>query len=548
MSSITAVPKGVVNVFINIFGNGKGGWQAIANSIAGVAVVLALKKAQKMGLKKVGQALIMLILEKALFAGETLNKELEKEAIKTHDDLFTLPYHAPMEIGFPEEGQSAEKLLATLREFKTGDLDPATGKTFAYVYTPFEKAGEKLNEDAVKIFGNYNALNPSAFPSLRKMEVEVVEMCKFMTGDIKGVTGSMTAGGTESILMAVKVAREYGRKQLGIEEPECVLPVSAHPAFAKAGHYLGVKMVWCDVHAETQACDMKSMKAAINANTVLLVGSAPSYPCGTMDPIKDIAALADRKKLLCHVDACYGGFVIPWLEKIGRDIPPWDFRTKGVTSISMDCHKYGFTTKGASCVMYRNRELRKLQYFAFTQWTGGLFVSPSMLGTRAGGPIASTWCTMHYYGQNGYKEICRKLIETTDYLREEVSKMPGIKVLGSPCMCSMGIVSTDKDINLFAVADQMEKLGGWKMEQNTTPQGLHFTVLPPHAAVKELLIEHMAEGIKIVKSDPKKYANEGSAATYGMVAKIPDDAIVDKFMVQLMDVLYVPDARVKAAK
>eukprot|EP00729_Bicosta_minor_P003909 gene3909-22992_t len=456
--SITAVPKGVVNVFINIFGNGKGGWQAIANSIAGVAVVLALKKAQKMGLKKVGQALIMLILEKAPFAGETLNKELEKEAIKTHDDLFTLPY---------VEGQSAEKLLATLREFKTGDLDPATGT-----------AGEKLNEDAVKIFGNYNALNPSAFPSLRKMEVEVVEMCKFMTGDIKGVTGSMTAGGTE----AVKVAREYGRKQLGIEEPECVLPVSAHPAFAKAGHYLGVKMVWCDVHAETQACDMKSMKAAINANTVLL----------------DIAALADRKKLLCHVDACYGGFVIPWLEKIGRDIPPWDFRTKGVTSISMDCHKYGFTTKGASCVMYRNRELRKLH-----------------------GP------------ENGYKEICRKLIETTDYLREEVSKMPGIKVLGSPCMCSMGIVSTDKDINLFAVADQMEKLGGWKMEQNTTPQGLHFTVLPPHAAVKELLIEHMAEG---------------SAATYGMVAKIPDDAIVDKFMVQLMDVLYVPDARVKAAK
>jgi len=545
MSAITAVPKALINVFINLLGNGKGGWQAIANSIAGVAIIMILKKVKKLGLKKSAQNLIMLFLEKAPFAGETLNKELEKEAMKTHDDLFKLPYHAPTECGFPEKGQPAKQILAKLEEFKAGDLDPATGRTFAYVYTPFEEAAEALNIDAVKIFGNYNALNPSAFPSLRKMEVEVVEMCKFMTGDIKGVTGSMTAGGTESILMAIKVAREYGRTQMGIEEPECVLPVTAHPAFAKAGHYLGVKMVWTPVH-DSQTADMAAMKAAITANTVILVGSAPSYPCGTMDPLTEIAALADRKGLLCHVDACYGGFVIPWLEKIGRDIPPWDFRVKGVTSISMDCHKYGFTTKGSSCVMYRNRELRKLQYFAFTQWTGGLFVSPSMLGTRAGGPIASTWATMHYYGQEGYKDICRKLIEATDYLRDEVSKMPGIKVQGSPCMCSMGIVNTDPDINLYAVADQMEKLGGWKMEQNTTPQGLHFTVLPPHCPVKELMIEHMKEAIRIVKSDPKKYAGEGSAGAYGMVAKIPDDAIVDKFMVQLMDVLYVPDARVKA--
>jgi len=535
----------VLSLVLQILANGGGKRQTLANAIAAAAVMYITKRSYKMGPKKVLAYVIGLLLDGVPGASGVLDTALLKDAEKTTREIFD-DYDKkcrPRSIGFPKEGVPVKEVVDQLQFLQKCDVSAADGKLFAYVYTPFKKASSQLNDDAVKIFGNFNALNPSMYPSLRKMEVEVVEMCRWMTGNVEGIAGSMTAGGTESILMAIKTAREFARETKGITEPECVLCYTAHPAFAKAGHYLGVKMVWVEQDPDTQMAVLGATEAAINKNTIILVGSAPSYPCGVMDPIEGLAKMAQKHDLLMHVDACYGGFFLPWLEKIGKPVPLWDFRIPGVTSMSMDMHKFGFTAKGASTVLYRSRTLRRYQYYAFTQWPGGLFVSPSMLGTRAGGPIASAWATLQHYGQDGYMENARKLMETAEYLQKEFCKVPGIKMIGNPVMCAMGITSTDKDINLFSVADQMEERGGWKMEMNTSPPGLHFTLMPPHCEVREKLAEDFVAAVNIVKADPAKYASEGSAATYGMVAKIPDDAIVDKFMTQLLDVIYTPDDR-----
>jgi len=520
--------------------------QTLSNVIAVGTTAYVLHKGYKMGPKKVVGAIVSSILSAVPGAMGALDAELVQEATKAYNDMFEAST-APGPDGFPAEGIPSKQLMAELLQLKASDVDPSKGKTFAYVYTPFAEEAEKFSKEAQAVFSNCNALNPTAFPSLRKMEVEVVGMCRWMTGNVEGVCGTMTSGGTESILMAVKTAREYARDVMGITEPECIIPVTAHPAFAKAGHYFGVKMVWIDPKADHSA-DVAAMTAAINGNTCLMVGSAPGYPFGIMDPIEEIAAVAHSRGLLMHVDACYGGFVLPWLEKIGREVPPWDFRVKGVTSLSMDVHKYGFSAKGASCVLYHDRALRKMQYYAISSWPGGLFVSPSMLGTRAGGPIASAWATMRHYGQNGYKDTVSRLMETTDYLYGEISKIKGLKILGKPVMCCMAIETADPNVNIYAVADVMKELGGWNMEMNTEPASLHMTILPPHCNVQEELVRDLTKAVEIVTADPGKYNKEGSAAMYGMVASIPDASIVDKFLTQLFDIVYLPDPRYVAPK
>eukprot|EP00039_Didymoeca_costata_P023937 m.8756 g.8756 ORF g.8756 m.8756 type:complete len:540 (+) comp3951_c1_seq1:260-1879(+) len=516
--------------------------QAVVNVTAFVTFSIAARNLIKNGVWATFGDLVSALLSSVPGASAALDSQLEKEAQDAMSDFFDVS-QAPVEGPVPLEGIPSEKILRELESLKASDVDPAKGETFAYVYTPFEKSAWDLTEKAAVSYGNYNALNPIVFPSLRKMEVEVVSMCRWMTGDVQGVCGSMTSGGTESILMAIKVAREYARQVRGIKYPEVVIPVSGHPAFAKAGHYLGVKMVWTKVNEKTTKADVQSMRSAITANTCLLVGSAPAYPCGVMDPIEEIASLAKEKGLLMHVDACYGGFVLPWLPKIGVQIPKWDFSVDGVTSISMDAHKYGFTAKGASCVLYRSRDLRRFQFYSYIGWTGGLFVSPSMLGTRGGGPIASCWATMRHYGQNGYMSTVKRMMETTKYIIDTVRDLDTVEIVGNPCMTSLAIKATrPNELNILAVADVMEKQG-WKMEKNASPPSIHMTVMPPHSDVKEKLMNDMKNAIKTVTTDPAKYNAEGSAAMYGMVAKIPSGTIVEKFMVHLMDVIYTRDFR-----
>ena len=240
-----------------------------------------------------------------------------------------------------------------------------------------------------------------AFPSLKKFEADVIAMTASLLGGDDETVGNLTTGGTESILMAVKTAREWGRaKRPGVAAPEMILPASAHPAFDKAAHYFDVKAIRVPVARDLRA-DVNAMRDALTRNTILIVGSAPSYPHGVVDPISDIASIAHAQEILCHVDACVGGFVLPFVRKLGYAIPDFDLRVPGVTSLSVDLHKYAYAAKGASVILYKNRALRRHQFFATTDWSGGIYISPTMTGTRAGGAIAAAFAVLNFLGAEG---------------------------------------------------------------------------------------------------------------------------------------------------
>ncbi|MFY0575922.1 pyridoxal phosphate-dependent decarboxylase family protein [Cystobacter fuscus] len=303
------------------------------------------------------------------------------------------------------QGMSHEDVLARMREMRTDDARWQEGRTWSLVYN----AGEELRRVAAEAYTEFmseNGLSPLAFPSLRRFEAEVLTIAaELFHGDT--AAGTMTSGGTESILMAIKTARDFARAERGITEPEMVLPASVHPAFQKAAHYFGVKPLNIPVGADLRA-DVDAMRAAIGPRTVLVVGSAPSYPHGVVDPISELAALAQEKGVLFHVDACLGGFLLPFARRLGHAIPEFDFAVPGVTSISADLHKYGYAAKGASVVLYRTPELRRYQFFTFAGWSGGLYASPSMAGTRPGGAIAAAWAVLKYLGEEGYLRLSRR--------------------------------------------------------------------------------------------------------------------------------------------
>ena len=302
---------------------------------------------------------------------------------------------------------------------KSDDLNWKEGRNFSYVYYAGDEILNTVKE-AYQLFFSENALNPSAFPSLQKMEVDVIEMVGDLLNGDDLVAGSMTSGGTESILMAVKSAREWAKKS-GISNPEIIVPATAHPAFHKACYYFDMEIKVAKVGDDFRAIPTEIARC-INNNTVMLVASAPSYPQGVVDPVEAIASLAKEKKLLCHVDACVGGFMLPFLKKLNFPIPGFDFSVDGVTSISADIHKYGYAAKGASVILYKNPELRKCQFYSYTHWSGGIYGSPSMAGTRPGGSIAAAWAALKYIGMEGYCKKAKICIGTTQKLKKRLRR------------------------------------------------------------------------------------------------------------------------------
>lgn len=239
--------------------------------------------------------------------------------------------------------------------------------------------------------------------------------------------------------------------------------------------------------------DVEAMRAAITPNTILLVGSAPSYPHGVMDPIPELAAVAREHDLLFHVDACLGGFFLPFARRLGYPVPDFDFTVDGVTSISADLHKFGYTTKGASVILYRNRELRRHQFFVYTDWSGGVYASPTMAGSRPGGTIAAAWAVMHYLGEEGYLRLAKQVMETTARLRAGIEGLDGLQILGDPVM---GVLAIGSDaLNVYEVADELT-LRGWHLERQQFPPSLHLTVSPAHAAVADRFLDDLAAAVE----------------------------------------------------
>ncbi|NMO18666.1 aspartate aminotransferase family protein [Pyxidicoccus fallax] len=428
------------------------------------------------------------------------------------------------------QGLSHQEVLARMRELRTEDARWQEGRTWSLVYNAGEDV-RRLLAEAYTEFMSENGLSPFAFPSLRRFESEVLAIAaELFHGE--GVAGTMTSGGTESILMAVKTARDFARAERGITEPEMVMPASVHPAFQKAAHYFGVKAVNVPVGPDFRA-DVAAMRAALTPRTVLMVGSAPAYPQGVVDPISELAALAKERGLLFHVDACLGGFLLPFARKLGHAIPDFDFAVPGVTSLSADLHKYGYAAKGASLVLYRTPELRRYQFFTYADWSGGIYASPSMAGTRPGGAIAAAWAILKYLGEEGYLRLTGTVLDTAKALREGIAAIPGLKLLGEPRLSIFAFGSDTLDV--YALGDAMEARG-WKLDRQMMPPALHLMVTPAHAKVVEpFLADLRACAAGLASGEP---APEGSAAMYGMLGAMPDRAEAADFIRQFMDSLY----------
>lgn len=431
----------------------------------------------------------------------------------------------------PKTGTPREAVMQQLKALHTDDAKWKDGRTFSLVYF----AGDEVSQLLKEAYGEFiaeNGLSPVAFPSLRQMECEVVSMAADLLGGNEDVAGTMTSGGTESIMMAIKTAREWGKKIKGIKRPHLIVPASAHPAFDKAVHYFDVDYSHAPLLPDFRV-DVAAMEKLIRPETVLLVGSAPSYPHGVIDDITAIAGLAKSRGLLCHVDACLGGFFLPFARKLGREVAPFDFAVDGVTSMSADLHKYGYAAKGASVVLYRSGGLRRHQFFTYAGWNGGLYASPSFCGTRPGGAIAAAWAVMHHLGEEGYLTRAQSILDSAKKMQDGIRKIPGLQVQAEPVG---GVFAFGSDsINVYELGDAMDARG-WKLDRQMNPAALHVMVTPAHAAVLEQFLSDLTECAKsLTAGEP---APDGSAAMYGMVGTIPDRQQVDDFLVEFLDGLF----------
>lgn len=376
----------------------------------------------------------------------------------------------------------ARDVLDELDGLQRRDPDVHGGRLFGLVYPTGREDIESLVHDVYDRFLFANALNPLRFPALAQIERDVIAMA----GDLvhrpesEQHGGSMTSGGTESILMSMLVSRERARSR-GIERPQILAPVSAHPAYAKAAHYFDMDFVAVPLDDGYRA-DVRAARDLINERTCVVVGSAFSYPHGVIDPIEDLAALAGEHGIGCHVDACIGGFVLPFMESLGRPVPPWDFRVQGVTEISMDVHKYGYVPKGASVILHRDDDWIWHQTFFYEAWGAGLYATPAIAGARAAAPTVAAWAVMNYLGTQGFEELVDDLVTTAEQIRRGIEAIGAIEIVGDPVGPVLAMRSDT--IDLYAVADVMDDRG-WHLNRNTEPYGLHLMLSPAHRDVLE---------------------------------------------------------------
>jgi sphinganine-1-phosphate aldolase len=374
---------------------------------------------------------------------------------------------------------------------KAQDADWRAGKTWSLIY-PAGPEVDALLAEANELYLYENALNPFRFPSLRQMEVDVVEMTAGLLHAPEGAGGCMTSGGTESILMAVKAARNRARAERGVTEPQLLAPVTAHPAFAKGAEYMGLELVQIPVGDDFRA-DVDAAARLINDRTALVVGSAPNYPFGVVDPIPELSALAAERGISFHTDSCLGSFLLPFLERLGELVPPFDFRVPGVTTMSADVHKYGYCTKGASTVLHRDdAHLKKYQLFFYDRWPGGIYASFAMAGARPAAPIAAAWAVMRFLGEEGYLKLARRVRDTTRKLREGIAAIPGLRVWGEPVMSVMSFGSEEHDV--MAIGDVMDDRG-WHLDRQTDPDALHLMVSPAHARVVDAFLSDLRDAV-----------------------------------------------------
>lgn len=400
----------------------------------------------------------------------------------------------------PSQGRSRDEIFAALERYREDDAPWREGRVWAYVYDPGPEA-EAVVKDAYVSYLSENGLDPTAFPSVLRLENEVVAMARdHLHGDDQ-VVGNFTSGGTESIICAVKAARDFARAtRPDVREPEMVLPETAHAAFHKAAHYLGVRVALAPVDPRTFRADPGAVRAAITPNTILLVGSAISYAHGVVDPIEALGELALERDLWLHVDGCMGGFLLQYFRRLGEPVPLFDFRVPGVRSISMDLHKYAFAAKGASTVLYRSGEYRRHQIYACSNWSGYTIVNPTVQSTKSAGPMAAAWAVLHFFGDEGYLELARRMRDATKRVVAGLEAIPGLRLLGRPEMNLLAFASDQ--VSVFHVIDEM-KLRGWTLQPQlafgASPENIHLSINPSGERWVDDLLRDLRECVEIAR-------------------------------------------------
>jgi sphinganine-1-phosphate aldolase len=404
-------------------------------------------------------------------------------------------------MALPEHGLPKNELLAHLATLRQHDVRWREGRLFAGLYDPGSEVEETI-KTAYMAFLTENALYPNYFPSLLQLEKAVVAtLAELLRGD-EHVVGNCTSGGTESILLAVKTARDKARNERpAITQPELVLPRTAHAAFHKACHYLGVKPVIVEVNPATYRVEPATMEAAITPNTIMLVVSAPCYSHGTIDPVAAVAALAAKHDLLCHVDACVGGVQLSIMRRAGYQLPAFDWSVPGVSTISVDMHKYGYAAKNASVLLYRNRELRRYGLFSCASTTGYAVINTSVLSSRSGGPLAGAWAALHALGESGYRTIVDAVMAATRQIIEGVGRFGrDLYVLGQPDMCMLTMASDT--LNIFELDDEMSARG-WALQPQFSaggsPANLHLSINYSNVPHIEALLADLQSSIVELK-------------------------------------------------
>ncbi|MFS8477768.1 MAG: aminotransferase class V-fold PLP-dependent enzyme [Micromonosporaceae bacterium] len=436
----------------------------------------------------------------------------------------------------PERGRDRDEVLAELRELADQERSRwEEGFASGAVYHGGREHIDLLNQ-VYALFSQGNQLHADLWPSITKFEAEIVAMTSAMlhggTEAAPDACGTVTSGGTESILLAMRTYRDHARATRGVTEPEVVLPVTAHAAFDKAAQYFGMRLVRVPVD-DTMRADVDAVRAAITDRTVAVVGSAVGFPHGVADPIEELAALAADAGVGFHTDACLGGFVLPFAERLGYPVAPFDFRVPGVTSISCDTHKFGYAAKGTSVLLWRSPELRERQYYTTTDWPGGLYFSPTMAGSRPGALSAQAWAAMVTIGEQGYLEATQRVLTTAARIREGIAAVPGLRVLGDPLWV---IAFTSDEVDVYDVLDRMTARG-WSLNGLQHPPAVHLCVTQRHCRdeVVEAFLADLNASVEAARREP---GGGLMAPVYGMAAVPELRGQVDAMLRAYCDVLY----------
>ncbi|XP_078387059.1 sphingosine-1-phosphate lyase 1 isoform X2 [Cetorhinus maximus] len=523
--------------YVNARCQGLEPWQIIAITALTTLLVVWLHGFifQQQSISSRLQKFFFRILRKLPFLAVTIQKQLNKALDDLSTSVLTLKDGMTYITSLPAHGLAESELLLKLKDYSTmGEVQWEKGHVSGTVYS----GDEQLTKLMVQVYGDFawsNPLHPDIFPGVRKMEAEVVRMsCTLFHGGPDSC-GTVTSGGTESILMACKAYRDLGAER-GVKYPEIVAPISAHAAFDKAAQYFGMKVVHVPLDKRTMQVDVKAMKKAISRNTVMLVCSVPQFPHGIMDPVEKVAKLALEYDIPLHVDACLGGFLIVFMEKAGYSLLPFDFRVKGVTSISADTHKYGYAPKGSSVVLYSIKKYRHYQFFVAPDWQGGIYASPTIAGSRPGGIIAACWATMVYMGEDGYVKATKKIIETARHIEAQLRKIKEIFIFGKPEVSVVAVGSETFDI--FRLSNAMTSKG-WNLNTLQFPSSIHIcvTLLHTRNGVADKFVEDLRQSVAEIMKNPDEKTT-GRGAIYGMAQSIPDRSMVTEISHGFLDCLY----------